>query len=79
MMGPVTGAIVFLLIWWLVFFCVLPWGNQAPDQPETGHATSAPAKPRLKLKFAITTGIAVVAFAIIYVLAATGNLNFRPY
>ena len=79
MMGPVTGTVVFLLIWWLVFFCVLPWGNRAPEEIEVGHATSAPARPRLWLKFAVTTGISTVLFAIVFTLAATGLINLRPY
>ena len=54
-----TGIMMFVVIWWTVIFAVLPWGNnQPPDVVEKGHATSAPAKPRLLIKFAVTTAIA---------------------
>ena len=44
------GIIVFILIWWMVFFSVLPWGNRPAQIPETGHADSPHYKPRLALK-----------------------------
>jgi predicted secreted protein len=25
-MSPVTGIVVYLIIWWTVLFAVLPWG-----------------------------------------------------
>ena len=28
-MGPVTSLSVFLVIWWVVLFMVLPWGVQS--------------------------------------------------
>ncbi len=72
-----SGTLVFLVIWWLVLFMVLPWGNRAVEDPEPGHATSAPAKPRIALKFAITTGIALVMFVIAYAVTEAGLINFR--
>ena len=44
----------------------LPFGAKAPDAIETGHATSAPAKPMLWRKAIITTVIAGILFAIVY-------------
>ena len=57
-----AGIMVFVVIWWTVIFAVLPWGNRPPEKVEPGHATSAPAKPRLLLKFAITTVIATIVW-----------------
>jgi len=72
-----SGTLVFLVIWWLVLFVVLPWGNRPVENPEPGHATSAPETPRIALKFAITTGITLVIFAIIYAVSEAGLINFR--
>ena len=72
-----SGTLVFLVIWWLVLFVVLPWGNRPVESPEPGHATSAPEKPRIALKFAITTGITLVIFMIVYFVAEAGLINFR--
>ena len=76
----VTGSMVFVIIWWLVFFMVLPWGAHAvdPDSIGKGHATSAPEKPRMLLKVAITTVIALGLWAGGYWLAGSGLISFRP-
>ena len=65
-MGFVSGLVVYILLWWWVFLMTLPFGAKAPDAIETGHATSAPAKPMLWRKAAITTVIAGILFAIVH-------------
>jgi predicted secreted protein len=76
-MTLVTGIAVYVVVWWIVLFTVLPWGAQAPDNPEPGHATSAPAKPRLLLKFAVTTLIAGIVFAGLYWVIESDLFSFR--
>ena len=63
-MAFTSAIVVFAVIWFLALFCVLPFGT--PSQTEAGDVTpgtprSAPANPRMKRKFAITT---VIAFAV---------------
>jgi predicted secreted protein len=72
-----TGIATYVVIWWLVLFMALPFGAQPPDDPLPGHATSAPAKPRLLLKFAITTVVSGVVFAILYWVIQSGLISFR--
>jgi predicted secreted protein len=72
-----TGILVYVIVWWMVFFTVLPWGNRPPETVETGHADSAPDKPRLWLKALVTTGIAAVVFAVIYWVMESGMITFR--
>jgi predicted secreted protein len=76
-MGWISGTLVYIITWWLVFFCVLPWGNRPLEEPEVGHATSAPASPRLLMKASITSGIAAVIFTVFWFVADTGLINFR--
>jgi predicted secreted protein len=71
------GIIVFILIWWMVFFSVLPWGNHPAQIPESGHADSAPLKPRLGLKVLITTGIATVFSGIAWLIIDANIISFR--
>lgn len=59
-------VIIFVVIWWIVFFMVLPFGNQAVENPETGHERGAPAKPRLGLKACITTVLAIIFTIVFY-------------
>jgi len=72
-----TGFVLFAVIWWMVFFTVLPWGNQITKEPEPGHADSAPTKPRLWLKVAVTTGISLVLFAAAFAVIESGWVSFR--
>lgn len=78
-MNWVTGIAVYVVVWWLVLFMVLPWGHQSIEAEDVarGQAPSAPKKPRLVLKMAITTGIAGVLWAIAYVVVQSGWISFR--
>ena len=77
-MGPVTGILVYVILWWLVLMAVLPFGVRPPETPQPGHAPSAPARPHLRVKFAVTSLIAAVFWAIIYLIVANDLLTFRP-
>ena len=73
-----TGLMVFLILWWLVLFMVLPWGVRVPDEPETGHASSAPRNPMLWRKAAVTTVIASLLWGLAYWLVESDLIAFRP-
>ncbi len=72
-----AGLVTYVIIWWCVFFMVLPWGNRAADRPEPGHAESAPVKPRLWWKAGITTAAAVVLWVVAYHVISSDMLSFR--
>ena len=65
-MNPVTATVVFIIIWWIMLFMVLPWGVSRTENPEAGHDPGAPARPKLVRKLLITTGITIVLFGILY-------------
>jgi predicted secreted protein len=71
-------AVVFAIVWWLILFMVLPFGAAPPDEVEPGMATSAPAKPRIAVKMAITTVLAAVVTALIVWLMDSGLIQLRP-
>jgi predicted secreted protein len=72
-----TGTIVYLLTWWVVLFMVLPWKSNPPRRPTVGHATSAPEKPNLGIKFVVTSVISAFVWAIIYILMKQGIIDFH--
>ncbi len=72
------SAITFVVVWWLVLFMVLPFGAAPPEEVEPGMATSAPAKPRIGLKLAMTTVIAALLTGVILWLADSGLIQLRP-
>jgi predicted secreted protein len=73
-----SAGMVFVIVWWLVLFMVLPFGAQPPDEVEPGHAPSAPARPRIGLKFLITTGIALAVTAAVVWIVESGLITLRP-
>lgn len=76
-MTVVTAIVVYLLIWWLTLFCVLPWRAKPPQQPGKGHAPSAPERPMLVRKMLLTTAIAAALFLVVYGLIAYDVISFR--
>jgi len=76
-MGWVTGIAVYILIWWVSLFAVLPLGAKRSDDPQPGTVESAPDNPRLKFKFLVTTGIATVLWLILYALEESDIISFH--
>jgi len=76
-MAWVTGIVVYVLVWWITLFAVLPlWVTPAePDDP--GHAAGAPQRPRMLLKMAITTVVSALIWLAIYLLVKSPWLSFR--
>ena len=73
------GAVVtYVCVWWILFFMALPWGAAPPEHPRPGHATSAPEKPRLLLKVAVTTVLAGLVTYGIALFIDSGLIELRP-
>jgi predicted secreted protein len=77
-----SAALVFVVVWWLVFFMSLPIGarsyHEAGKNVDVGNAPSAPMRPRIWMKAGISTLIAVVLTIGVYFLIDSGALSFRP-
>jgi predicted secreted protein len=73
-----AAGIIFVIVWWLVLFMVLPFGASPPDKVEPGMAPSAPDRPRMGLKVAITTVIAALLTALILWLIQSRLIHLRP-
>ncbi len=75
----ITAAIVlFAVTWFMVFFCVLPlrFKSQAEEGAVTpGTPASAPEDPMLGKKARLTTVIAGVIFAGLYMLINSGLIT----
>ena len=76
-MGWVTGVVLYVIIWWITLFAMLPlWVTPAePDDP--GHAAGAPQQPRLLLKAAITTAVSALIWLAIYLVIKSPWFSFR--
>lgn len=67
MSGIITQIFMYVVIWWLTLFVVLPWGVQRREQSEIGHDPGAPAHPMLYKKAIATTIIAAVIWGAVFV------------
>jgi predicted secreted protein len=76
-MGWISGIFVYFLIWWVVIFAVLPWGVRVPDNPEPGHAPSAPVNPHMGLKVIATTIVSALIWVIVWYVLDSGWISLR--
>ena len=75
----ITGlAILYIIIWWIVFFSILPIdvNRKKPNKIE-GEDPGSPENPRMMKKFIYCTGITSIIFMIIYLLIKYEYLNLR--
>ena len=72
-MGWFTSVAVYLTLWWVTLFAVLPWGVRS--QAESGEVVpgsdpGAPAIPHLRGKLIWTTIVSSLIFALAAVVYA---------
>ena len=75
----ITGlAIIYIIIWWIVFFAILPIDvNRNKTARVEGEDPGSPENPKMFKKFLYCTGITSVIFVIIYLLIKYEYLNLR--
>ncbi len=82
-MGITGSIIVYVLIWWIIFFSLLPVGIQSKKEKFIekieGIDPGAPNNPKIAKKFLITTIITSLIFIVIYYLVESNLLNLREY
>jgi predicted secreted protein len=61
-----SQAAIFLLIWFVTLFAVLPWGVRQQTDTEPGHDPGAPANPQLGRKAVITTVISLLLWSVYF-------------
>lgn len=64
------GIVVFICIWWMTLFAVLPFGVRTQDEAGEvvpGTPGSAPAKMKMLRILLINTVVATVCFCVFYV------------
>ena len=56
---------------------VLPFGSAPPEEPEKGHATSAPDNPSIFKKVIAATIISGILFIFLKFVIESGAFSFR--
>ncbi len=81
-MSIATGILVYVIIWWLIFFMMLPVGVISQDESGEdivpGTPASAPVKPDIWRKALTTSLIAAVLFAVFYFIVEYDVISLRP-
>ena len=72
-----TGTMIYVIIWWLIWFTLLPVGVRIPDKVEKGQADSAPSNPHLWIKAAAATVLAAIIWAGVYYAIESDWISFR--
>ncbi len=70
-------TIAFTIVWWVIFFAVLPFGVHRQSEVQMGTDPGAPANPMLWRKAAVTTLITVVLVGSIYAADVYGLVDLR--
>ena len=82
-MSLFLGIAIFVIVWWLSFFTMLPMGAQsaheAGEQYVPGAEHGAPKIPNLKLKALFATGIAAVLWLFVAWAISVDLVGMRPH
>ncbi len=82
-MGITGSIVVYVILWWIIFFSVLPVGIQSNKEAFRekleGIDPGAPKNPKIAQKFLITTIITSIIFILIYYLVKIDLLNLREF
>jgi predicted secreted protein len=73
-----TGVVLYILIWWIALFAVLPFGTRPVAEPDEATGwRGAPEQPRMWRKVVITTIVAMVIWGGCYALITSDWISFR--
>lgn len=77
-MGWFTGTVLYVLIWWIALFMVLPFGTESVSDADPASGwRGTPTHPQLKRKLLATTLLAAVIWIGFYVVISGPWLSFR--
>ena len=69
-MDPVLGGAIYIILWWIAFFLLLPVGvrnhDEAGVETPAGVERAAPARPMLWIKVVWAAGLAFVFWLLVY-------------
>lgn len=75
-MSIFTGIIVYLLIFSVTLFTILPFGNEPDEHKAPENMGGAPKNPRIKQKFIATAIVSVVLWGIVFALIQMDMIDF---
>jgi predicted secreted protein len=80
-MSITLAVAIFFLVWWIVWFAVLPWGvkgqHEGGGEHEPGTDPGAPQRPYILRKVMVTTLIAAAVVAVAYWMWTSGVISLE--
>jgi predicted secreted protein len=78
-MTILNALFIYLLIWWVMLFTVLPLGVERNADANKGHDAGAPTRADMKRKLALNTLISGVILAVIWILVDMGVITWGEW
>ena len=82
-MNLFLGIAIYVILWWLAFFTMLPMGAQslheADEQSVPGVERGAPKAHRLQLKALLASGIAALVWLFVAWAISVDLVGMRPH
>lgn len=73
-----SGILVYIVIWWLVLFMVLPFGVKRAETVEAGHDSGAPQQAHMWKKVLATSLISGILWGVAWFVITSGMIEVRP-
>lgn len=70
---------IYLLIWWVTLFMILPLGVERHDEPGKGYDSGAPKSADIKKKLLLNTLVSAIIMAVIWVLVEIDVIRWREW
>ena len=77
-MNPITGTAMYIILWWLMLFIVLPFYSRPVAAPDAVSGwRGAPHRPRIWRIVITTTLVAAVMWLACYAVISSDWISFR--
>ena len=72
-------AFIYILVWWVTLFTVLPLNIERHDEKGKGYDPGAPKHPQLKKKLILNSIIAAIVVFIIWMAVKLGFVHWHQW
>lgn len=73
-----SGIALYMVIWWIALFIVLPIGTKpVPEADQSSGWRGTPERPELGKKILMTTVLAAILWGVWYLILVSEILSFR--
>ena len=78
-MTVVNGIVLYVIIWWVTIFAVLPWGIRPAEPDEPGAEFGAPKNPLIWKRALWTSLVAAVIWLVLFWIIEANLFSFRAW